>query len=830
MSTPIYFYKAKNLSNLKADSIVAVKNDNESAFSLYVTDRSGIPYPLKGLQNNIIITNTDGNLQITSSSTSTNINLSSSILATINSALQNGDNISELVNDVGYLTTFTEIDPIFQASEASLFISGDKLKLDGIEDGAEVNNISDANAIDLTDGGDTSLHNHDSRYYTEIEADNKYVPYTGATTNVDLGEYQLKAGQLEFDQTPTGTFTTGKVRWNDSDGTIEVMLKGGNVTLQVGQESLIRIVNKTATNLTEAGYQAVYISGAQGQRLKVDLALATSDLTSAGTIGIVTENIAVNQEGFVTSNGLVRGINTTGSLQGETWVDGDMLYLSPTVAGRITNIKPIAPFHTVVIGVCVHAHATQGSIFVKVDNGYELNELHNVLISEVLNNDLLVYESSSSIWKNKSIGTVLGYTPENSANKQNDLTIDGTGIKYPTVDAVNTIDLQKVVNVGGYAEVDGGSSYATILGGTAYDREVRLNIEDSVGNYSKLSIFNDSVEMEGSNEVSVSGVIIEDGNLSISKQMKSLGSNSTSIYIEDPLATTTLNFPAKTIAGTYTLATTDDVVDLTNAQTIFGEKTFNDNVLAEKLIRIRDSDLSGYGEFQNNLDALEYKSASGQLRLGVNSNGIIFGEGDQCSLSTALLTDDRSILIPDVSGNLAIISQTITNGVTDKSPSEDAVFDAIDGVVKTIITDTPTSTNTGGVSEVLMHTYKIAGGKLPSSCMPNLKLMVSKIGTSGNVILKIKVNSVNNFATSVLIGSVQASASNLAFIFNRNFSLSDGVISFSNPTSLATDESFSTSAISSTPLNTLVEQYIFVSLQNSSAGDTTSIKSIKLVN
>ena len=135
----------------------------------------------------------------------------------------------------------------------------------------------------------------------------------------------------------------------------------------------------------------------------------------------------------------------------------------------------------------------------------------------------------------------------------------GTSKKIRKSNITADVDLQKVINAGGYAEVDGGSSYATILSGTAYDREVRLNIEDSVGNYSKLSIFNDSVEMEGSNEVSVSGVIIEDGNLSISKQMKSLSSNSTSIYIEDPLATTTLNFPAKTVAGDYTLATTDEV-------------------------------------------------------------------------------------------------------------------------------------------------------------------------------------------------------------------------------------------------------------------------------
>ena len=282
----------------------------------------------------------------------------------------------------------------------------EKTKLSGIADGAEANVNADWNAT----SGDALILNKPTIQDTSL-----LVPYTGANQNVNIGEYQISAGQVVFNQTPTQSAGVGVMRWNDTDGTLDLGLKGGNVTLQLGQEQVVRIVNKTGSNLTEAGYQAVYTSGAQGQRLKVDLALANSDLTSAGTLGIVTENIAVNQEGFVTTNGLVRGINTTGSLQGETWVDGDILYLSPIVAGRITNIKPIAPQHLVVIGVCVYAHITQGSIFVKVDNGYELDELHNVLITSITNNEGLFYETSTGLWKNKSISTVLGYTPVSNA-------------------------------------------------------------------------------------------------------------------------------------------------------------------------------------------------------------------------------------------------------------------------------------------------------------------------------------------------------------------------------------------------------------------------------
>jgi hypothetical protein len=231
------------------------------------------------------------------------------------------------------------------------------------------------------------------------------VPYTGATQDVDLGEFELKSGQVEFDQTPTGTAGVAVMRWNDTDGTLDLGLKGGNVTLQVGQEQVLRVVNKTATNvnLLEANYQAVRVTGAQGQRLKVDLALATNDALSAETIGLVTETINNNQEGFITTSGLVRGINTTGSLQGETWADGDIVYLSSATAGRITNVKPISPNHLIIIGFVVSAHITQGSIFVKVDNGYELNELHNVLITSVAGGNQLEYDSATSVWKNVKI-------------------------------------------------------------------------------------------------------------------------------------------------------------------------------------------------------------------------------------------------------------------------------------------------------------------------------------------------------------------------------------------------------------------------------------------
>ena len=241
-----------------------------------------------------------------------------------------------------------------------------------------------------------------------------YVPYTGATGNVDLGEYELKAGQIEFDQTPTGSAGVAVMRWNDTDGTVDVGMKGGNVTLQVGQEQLARVVNKVGSDLLEANYQVVRVrlvseGGAAGQRLAIVLAQADNDTNSATTIGIVTETILNNQEGFVTTSGVVREINTTGSLQGETWVDGDILYLSGTTAGQLTNIKPSAPTHTIIIGFVEYAHAIHGKIFVKVDNGYELDELHNVkIVGTPTDGEVLTFKTSlGNVWTNDNITTTM---------------------------------------------------------------------------------------------------------------------------------------------------------------------------------------------------------------------------------------------------------------------------------------------------------------------------------------------------------------------------------------------------------------------------------------
>lgn len=102
--------------------------------------------------------------------------------------------------------------------------------------------------------------------------------------------------------------------------------------------------------------------------------------------------------------GQLEDINTTGSLQGETWADGDVLYLSPTTAGAITKVKPNGSTgHIVVLGYVEYAHANNGKIYVKIMNGWELDELHNVYINNPTGGSSLEYQSSTSLWVNAGI-------------------------------------------------------------------------------------------------------------------------------------------------------------------------------------------------------------------------------------------------------------------------------------------------------------------------------------------------------------------------------------------------------------------------------------------
>ena len=163
------------------------------------------------------------------------------------------------------------------------------------------------------------------------------------------------------------------------------------------------VYNSTGATLTKG--TIVYINGGQGNLPTVTKAIATSDATSAQTYGVVQADITNMNNGYVVVAGRLIDLDT------QAYSNGTQLYLSGTTAGTWTSTKPYAPTHLVYVGIVVRAHPTQGVVEVKIQNGYELDEIHNVSAQTPTNNDGLFYESSTSLWKNKSISTILGGTP-----------------------------------------------------------------------------------------------------------------------------------------------------------------------------------------------------------------------------------------------------------------------------------------------------------------------------------------------------------------------------------------------------------------------------------
>ena len=158
------------------------------------------------------------------------------------------------------------------------------------------------------------------------------------------------------------------------------------------------VTNKTGVTLSKGAI--VYTSGANGTHTQVSLANASNDATSARTLGWVVSDILNNADGLVCVEGYIDGINTQGI------TEGAQLYLSGTVSGGFTATKPQAPTHLVYVGVCSKASAGNGRVLVKVQNGYELDELHNVKIVSPQNNDLLQYVSGTALWENVAASAV----------------------------------------------------------------------------------------------------------------------------------------------------------------------------------------------------------------------------------------------------------------------------------------------------------------------------------------------------------------------------------------------------------------------------------------
>ena len=236
-----------------------------------------------------------------------------------------------------------------------------------------------------------------------------------STVTLDDTGNIVNTNSVQFDITPIVPTATGAMYWDDGNKTPSINLDA-DVTLQLGQENVALVYNGTGSTITNGSVVAV--SGAQGQRPSVSLADADSEALSAPTLGIATEDIANGAEGFIVTFGFVRGINTS------AFTAGAPIYLSQT-AGQFTATRPSAPAHTVALGWVIKVNASSGEVFVNINNGWELDELHNVLITSAASGNTLIYDAVAGVWENANLTDGTGITITEGAGT---ITVANSGV------------------------------------------------------------------------------------------------------------------------------------------------------------------------------------------------------------------------------------------------------------------------------------------------------------------------------------------------------------------------------------------------------------------
>jgi len=315
-----------------------------------------------------------------------------------------GSNISQFINDVGYITSAATIDTgsflttssfnSYTGSSSSQFAGTASLALTASYFSGSISNAISASYATTASLALTASYFSGS-ISNAIYADTaSYVnPLHQAvliTGSLNISGSIYNPNSVYFYTTASGVTQVGQLGWDDGYGTLDLMLKGGNVNVELGQENVVLVFNNSGTTLNKG--EVVFVSGSQGNRPSVNRALATSDGYSVTTLGFAAESIASGAEGYVTTFGFINNINTSGS------IGGTPVWLSPTVPGGWTTTKPQAPNHTVLLGYIVRVSNTVGSIFVHISNGWEIDELHDVRIISASSGDLIL--RSGSLWIN----------------------------------------------------------------------------------------------------------------------------------------------------------------------------------------------------------------------------------------------------------------------------------------------------------------------------------------------------------------------------------------------------------------------------------------------
>jgi hypothetical protein len=214
---------------------------------------------------------------------------------------------------------------------------------------------------------------------------------SGSINNVDYIDFNTGSA--------IPAWKSGRVFWDNTDGALSVYNAEQDITLQVGQENWTRVSNRTGATILNG--TVVRLKGAHGDVPEVELAqslLVSGSVNLQNQIlGVATHNIEDNSKGFITTQGLVRGLNTN------AFNDGDTLFVGTGSAGILQNTAPAAPYEIIPVGVCVKASpGTSGIIYVAVQEPIDFSDLSSALVEGTYTyGDIWVYTPTGSVgvWK-----------------------------------------------------------------------------------------------------------------------------------------------------------------------------------------------------------------------------------------------------------------------------------------------------------------------------------------------------------------------------------------------------------------------------------------------
>jgi hypothetical protein len=280
--------------------------------------------------------------------------------------------------------------------------------------GIEINASADGNPfINLQQAGTTRsiFKFNDTSDRTEISstADNITLrpgnvdSYTFAQANLTVaGDITFTEGSvqnanyIQFDVTYVDGQSEGRLQWNSEDGALEVGLPGGNVNLQIGQEHVVRVRNITGSLIPNGS--VLYTTGTSAGRPLVALAQA-DNVPQTLVVGMATEDIANNSNGYMTTQGLVRDIDTS------ALVAGQFFFLSETVAGGYQQNRPITGSgYAVSLGQVITSHATNGVVIFSSVIVPRLDRLSGVKFDNPEDGEFLKYVAANNQYEFTEIG------------------------------------------------------------------------------------------------------------------------------------------------------------------------------------------------------------------------------------------------------------------------------------------------------------------------------------------------------------------------------------------------------------------------------------------